>query len=62
MEEPEIGFPMCPINLIEQEYPQKENHEVFAIVKLNKVITDIHANLKAPIYIDQMNKSGVRQA
>jgi flagellar assembly factor FliW len=61
VDEPEIVFPLFPISSLKEDYPQKDDYEVFGIVRLAKEPEDITINLKAPIYIDQARKSGFQK-
>lgn len=61
VEEPEIVFPLFPIKILMEEYPEKESYEAFGIVRLDKEIQNITVNLKAPVYISQENKSGYQK-
>jgi len=61
IDEPEIVFPLFPISTLEENYPEKKNLEPFGIVKLSKEPSEITINLKAPIYLDQQNKTGFQK-
>ena len=61
IDEPEIVFPLVPVHLLLDEYPDKEGFQAFGIVKLNREPTKITANLKAPVYINQENYTGVQK-
>lgn len=61
IDEPEIVFPLFPINTLQEDYPQDERYEVFGIVKLSKHPSEISINLKAPIYLDQGEKTGYQK-
>ena len=61
VDEPEIVFPLIPVNLLLDKYPDKDGYEAFGIVKLNREPTKITANLKAPVYINQDNYTGVQK-
>lgn len=58
VERPEICFPLVGTRIIDEEFPEVENYEAFAIVTLNKDPLLITANLKAPVYINQDKKTG----
>ena len=58
VDEPEIVFPLFPISTLQEDYPKKESQEAFGIVRLSKDPSEITINLKAPIYVDQENKTG----
>jgi flagellar assembly factor FliW len=61
IDEPEIAFPMIGLRLIDEGYPQEIEHEAFGIVNMNPEILKITVNLKAPVYINQTNKSGYQK-
>lgn len=61
IDEPEIVFPLIPVRMLLDEYPDKEGFQAFCIVKLNRVPTEMTANLKAPIYINQETCSGIQK-
>jgi len=62
VDEPEIVFPLFGIRVImEEDYPQEKNCEPFGIVKLNQDPAKVTINLKAPVYIDQNEKSGFQR-
>ncbi|AFN75396.1 flagellar assembly protein FliW [Melioribacter roseus P3M-2] len=61
VENPDIAFPLFGLRLIDEEYPQIENHEAFGIVILNPDPLKITVNMKAPVYINQDNKTGYQK-
>jgi len=61
VEKPEIAFPLFALRLIDENYPQEESHEAFGIVILNPDPLKITINLKAPVYINQDNKTGFQK-
>jgi|SRR5690606_13916840 len=61
VEQPEISFPMIGLRIIDEKYPSIEESEPFGIVILNRNPQDVKVNLKAPVYIDQNNKSGFQK-
>ncbi|MDH7605001.1 MAG: flagellar assembly protein FliW [Melioribacter sp.] len=61
VEKPEIAFPLFAMRLIDENYPQEENHEAFGIVILNPDPLKITINLKAPVYINQDSKTGFQK-
>ncbi|MGK9477087.1 flagellar assembly protein FliW [Melioribacter sp. OK-6-Me] len=61
IENPDIAFPLFGLRLIDEEYPQVENHEAFGIVILNSDPLKITINMKAPVYINQDNKTGYQK-
>ena len=54
----EISFPLIGIRMIDDTYPDEKEHEPFGIVTLNSDVLKITVNLKAPVYINQNNKTG----
>jgi len=61
IDEPEIAFPMIGLRVVDESYPQEEKHEAFGIVNMNPDILMITANLKAPVYINQDDKTGYQK-
>lgn len=61
VDEPEISFPLVGVRLINNSFPEEENHEAFGIVTLNQDPLKVTVNLKAPVYIDQNSKTGVQK-
>ena len=61
LEEPEIVFPLFPLRVLDKSYPQEKEFEAFGIVNLDKEPSKININLKAPVYINQVNKSGFQK-
>ena len=61
IEEPGIAFPLIGIRAIDDKYPQEEKHEAFGIVTLNSDAFKITVNLKAPVYINQDDKTGYQK-
>ncbi len=61
IDEPELVFPLFGIRMIEEEFPQDENLEAFGIVKLNSDPAQITINLKAPVYLNQNEKTGFQK-
>lgn len=61
VDQPEICFPLVGIRIIDENFPQEDNYEPFAIVTLNKDPLKITANLKAPVYINQESKTGYQK-
>jgi flagellar assembly factor FliW len=61
IEEPEIAFPMIGLRMVDDSYPQEKEHEAFGIVNMNSDILKITVNLKAPVYINQDDKSGYQK-
>jgi flagellar assembly factor FliW len=61
IENPEIAFPMIGVRVIDEKFPEQTGNEAFAIVTLSKDPLKITANLKAPVYINQDEKSGFQK-
>ncbi len=61
IEQPEIIFPLFPVNLLREDYQQEEDFEPYGIVKLDKDPGKITVNLKSPIYINQKNRKGFQK-
>jgi flagellar assembly factor FliW len=57
IDKPEIAFALFGLRVIDEDYPQVENHEAFGIVTLNSDPLKITINMRAPVFIDQNNKS-----
>lgn len=58
VDEPEISFPLIGTRVINTSFPEEVNHEAFGIVTLNQDPLKVTVNLKAPVYINQNNKTG----
>ncbi|MHB8905827.1 MAG: flagellar assembly protein FliW [Melioribacteraceae bacterium] len=61
IENPDIAFPMFGLRVIDDQFPQEDNFEAFGIVTLNPNPLNITLNLKAPVYINQNDKSGFQK-
>lgn len=61
IDEPALVFPLFPLRLIREDFPQEDRFEAFGIVKLDKKPEDITLNMRAPIYLDQENKEGFQK-
>jgi len=61
IEKPDIAFPMVGVRVIDENFPEQSGNEAFAIVTLSKDPLKITANLKAPVYINQDEKSGFQK-
>lgn len=61
VDEPELVFPLFPMKVISENYPEVTNYEVFGIVKFQKNPGDITLNMKAPIYLNQDSKKGFQK-
>jgi len=58
IDEPSVAFPMVGINILDDTYPQEEDYEPFGIVTMDKDPLKITVNTKAPLYINQVGKTG----
>ena len=61
VDEPELVFPLFPVGLIVEGFPDEKNCEIFGIVRLDRDPSKITINLKAPVYIDQEGKKGFQK-
>jgi flagellar assembly factor FliW len=61
VDKPELAFPVIPLKMIDDQYPEVGNSDIFGLVTLKKDPLKITVNMKAPIYIDQNNKSGIQK-
>jgi flagellar assembly factor FliW len=61
IDNPDIAFPMFGLRVIDDQFPQEDNFEAFGIVTLHSNPLNITLNLKAPVYINQDNKSGFQK-
>jgi flagellar assembly factor FliW len=61
IEEPDIAFPLLGLRLIDDKFPQEKHHEAFGIVTLNKDPLRVTVNLKAPVFINQDDKTGYQK-
>lgn len=61
IDEPELVFPLCGIRVLMEEYPEVKGFEAFGIVKLDPDPLKISVNLKAPVYINQEEKTGFQK-
>ncbi|MEE9429533.1 MAG: flagellar assembly protein FliW [Melioribacteraceae bacterium] len=59
--EPEIVFPLFSINHLQEKFDTVEEFEPFGIVKLDKDPSKVTINLKAPVYVNQNEKSGFQK-
>lgn len=57
VEKPEISFALFGLRIIDENYPQTDNHEAFGIVTLNSDPLKVTINMRAPIFINQNNKT-----
>ncbi|MGE5399248.1 MAG: flagellar assembly protein FliW [Ignavibacteriales bacterium] len=61
IDEPELVFPLFGVGALMDKYPQEAGSEAFGIVKLDPDPLKITINLKAPVYIDQAEKTGFQK-
>lgn len=61
VEQPEIAFPLFGISVVDENYPTEKDGEAFGIVTLNRDPMQITINLKAPVYINQLEKLGFQK-
>ena len=61
IKEPEIVFPLFPLRVLDSDYPQEKEYEAFGIVNLDREPSKININLKAPVYINQVKKTGYQK-
>lgn len=60
-EEPEIAFPLIGLRIIDDGFPEITGSESFGIVTLNSDPLKVTVNMKAPVYIDQDQKTGFQK-
>lgn len=61
IDEPEIAFPLVGTRLLDVDYSYDKEYEPFGIVNLNKDPLKIVVNLKAPVFINQVEKKGFQK-
>jgi len=61
IDEPELVFPLFSINMLQEKYEETENLEPYGIVKLDKDPRNISINLKAPVLINHIEKTGYQK-
>jgi flagellar assembly factor FliW len=61
VDNPDIAFPLFGIRVIDENFPQERNAEAFGIVTLNSDPLKITLNMKAPVYINQNEKTGFQK-
>ncbi|MBK7104409.1 MAG: flagellar assembly protein FliW [Ignavibacteriae bacterium] len=61
VDQPEIIFPLFPIELLQEEFSKENNFEPYGIVRLDKQPENITINLKAPVFIDHNEKIGFQK-
>jgi len=59
--EPEIVFPLFSINHLQEKFETVDEFEPFGIVKLDQDPSKVTINLKAPVFINQSEKSGFQK-
>lgn len=58
IDQPEIVFPLFGLRVLDDKYPMIENHEPFGIVTMNSDPLKVTINLRAPVHINQDDKTG----
>lgn len=61
IDEPEIAFPLVGLRILDDSYPMIENFEPFGIVNLNSDPLKVTVNLRAPVYVNQDDKTGFQK-
>ena len=61
IEQPEIAFPLVGLRILDENYPMIENYEPFGISTLNNDPLKVTVNLRAPVYINQDDKTGFQK-
>ena len=61
IDEPEIIFPIFSIDTLQEKFESTESFEPFGIVKLDKEPENVTINLKAPVFINQVEKKGYQK-
>jgi flagellar assembly factor FliW len=61
VEQPEIGFPLVGLRVIDANYPDEKDFEAFGIVSFDPDPLKVTVNLKAPVYINQNEKTGFQK-
>lgn len=61
IDEPEIIFPIFSINVLQEKLETTESYEPFGIVKFDKEPENVTINLKAPVFINQVEKKGYQK-
>jgi flagellar assembly factor FliW len=57
IDKPEIAFALFGLRAIDENYPQADNHEAFGIVTLNPDPLKVTINMRAPVFINQNQKT-----
>lgn len=60
IDDPNIVFPIFPIRLLVDDYPEREGYDPFGIVRLDPEPKNITINLKSPIYINFENNEALQ--
>jgi flagellar assembly factor FliW len=58
IEQPEIAFPLISLRVVDDSFPQEVECEAFGVVTFNPDPLKVTVNMKAPVYINQNNKTG----
>ncbi len=58
IEQPEIAFPLISLRVVDDSFPQENESEAFGVVTFNPDPLKVTVNMKAPVYINQNNKTG----
>lgn len=58
IEQPEIAFPLISLRVVDDSFPQEVESEAFGVVTFNPDPLKVTVNMKAPVYINQNNKTG----
>lgn len=61
VDDPEITFPLIPVKIFYENYPNIDNFEAFGIVKLSSDALKITANFKSPVYINVKERQGFQK-
>jgi flagellar assembly factor FliW len=61
LEQPQIMFPLFPALLMDENFPTIDKYDVFGIVRLAKEIGEITINMKAPLYLNLIDKVGYQK-
>lgn len=58
IDEPEIIFPLFPVEALLKNYPIPDDYLALGVVSLNREPEKITINLKSPVYISNSKKNG----
>ena len=58
IEQPDIVFPVISLQVIDESFPHEEEHDAFGVVTFDPDPLKVTVNLKAPVYINQKDKTG----